>query len=130
MVKIYTKGNYLDFEAPIYMDDEYFKKFCDFLEKLTGGKIEIIPTLEKERGVGETEKHPVVWKPEELLLLLAPISNEELEVKLKRSDMSILMKRGQFVPEFSSWAKKKGYRIEQITATIIKKYLEEKDENS
>lgn len=129
MVKIYTKGDYLDFEAPVYMDEDYFKRFCDFLHELTGEKIEVIYVKEKERWVGESEKHPVDWKPEELLLLLSPMSNEELEVRLKRSGMSVLMKRGQFVPEFSNWAKKKGYKIEQITATIIKQYLEEKNEN-
>ena len=130
MVKIQTDGNRVDFEAPIYMEDDYFKKFCDFLEKLTSEKIEVVPVKEKERWVGEGERHPKVWKPEELMLLLSPLSHAELEKKLKRSDMSILMKQGDFVPKFMNWAKKKGYSVEEITTSVIKKYMEEEDEDS
>jgi len=132
MVKILINNNLLDFEAPIYMDDEYFEKFCKTLEEITSKKVEVIRTTEKERwsGVSDRQK-PKKWNPEELLLLLSPLEHTELKKRLKRSEMSIVLKQGSFVPKFTSWAKNKGYSLGDITSIIIKKYMEEiKDEDS
>ena len=121
----YNKFGKVDFQAPVYMDEDYFNKFCKFLSELLKEKVDVIQTKEKERWVGETEKHPKKWTTKELLLLLSPMNNDELGSQLKRSDMSILMKRGEFVPAFMSWAKKKGYKTADITVTVINKFLEE-----
>ena len=128
MVKIYTKGNFLDFEAPIYMDDDYFKKFCDFLEKLTGEKVEVVQVKEKERydNPNKEEKHPKRWKAEELLSLLdTSIPLNELVRNLKRTEMSIKMQRAQFVPAFISWLDKKDLTSEKTNKDLIEKFLEE-----
>lgn len=132
MVKIQAKGNLIDIEAPFFMNDEDFDNFCKKLQEITGQKIEVVPTAEKERWAGITERQkPKKWQPEELLLLLSPLEHTELERKLKRSDMSLVLKQGDFVPKFTAWAKKNGYAIQDISASVIKKYLEEfKDEDS
>jgi hypothetical protein len=128
MVKVYTNGNLVDFEAPIYMDDEYFKKFCDFLGQLTKEDIEIIQVKEKERYNNPTkeEKHAKKWKAEELLLLLDTAnSSEKLVQELKRTETSIKMQRAQFVPGFISWLDKKGFTSDKTNKDLIKKFLED-----
>jgi hypothetical protein len=130
MVKLYTSGDYLDFEAPVYMDEVYFKKFCDFLESITHEKVEIVKKEDKEKHMGDvTEKNSKKWTAEEFILLLGPEDNSVLAQKIGRTDMSILMMRGSFVPNFMSWAKKKGYNEKSVTVAAITKYLEEKHED-
>ena len=130
-MKIHVKGNYVDLSAPIFVEEDQLDKIVNFLKDLTGEEIEIQETLEKDRFANVGERHPRKWTGEELILLLdTQISESELVAKLKRSEMSVLMQRAQFVPEFVSWAKSKGYDASKISKTIIEKYLEEKDENS
>ncbi|MBS3100122.1 hypothetical protein J4463_02805 [Candidatus Pacearchaeota archaeon] len=129
MVKIQINEDLLDFEAPVYMNDEYFKRFCKKIEEITKEEIEIIPVIEKERWAGIIDKQkPRKWKPEELLLLLSPLEHTELKKKLRRSEMSLVLKQGDFVPKFTSWAKNKGYSLQEITSSIIKQYLEESED--
>ena len=128
MVKIFTKGNKLDFEAPIYMGEEYFKKFCDFLEKLTGEKVEVVPIKEKERygNPNKEKKHPKRWKAGELSSLLdMTIPLNKLVKNLNRTEMSIKMQRAQFVPEFISWLDKKGSTSDKTNKDLIETFLEE-----
>lgn len=128
MVKIYTNGDYVDFEAPIYMDEEYFKRFCDFLEKLTSEKIEVLLVKEKERydNPNKEEKHPKRWIAEELLLLLDTTNSmRKLVEKLKRTEMSIKMQRAQFVPAFISWLDKKRITLNKENIGLIEQFLEE-----
>lgn len=127
-MKILTKGNRLDLEAPIYMDDQYFEDFCKFLSDLIGKQVEVVQTKEKERYVGEAERHPVKWKAEDLFLLLSPLDHDELTKRLKRSNMSVLMRQGEFVPQFMAWARKKGFTEGDITVAAVNKYLEENEQ--
>ena len=127
-MKILTNGNYVDFEAPIHMDEDQFEKFHEFLKHLVKEDIEIIPTEEKERFKYHTEGSEVrSWKSEEFILLLdSNLSENELSKKLNRSGMSVSMQRAQFVPEFISWARSKGYDANKISKTIIDQFLEER----
>lgn len=128
-MQILTKGNQVDFEAPVYMEDDYFKEFCKFMSELTGEKVEIVYVKEKERAPfksGEIKK----WQPEELLLLLSPLEHEELAIKLNRKSMSVQMKQADFVPKFNVWVRKKGLKLGDITIQVVKKYLEEENDNT
>ena len=91
-------------------------------------EIEIQEVKEKERFVNPNiEKHPKKWEAEELILLLdSKITENKLVTQFNRSQMSIAMQRAQFIPEFISWAKLKGFEANKITRTIIKQFLEEK----
>jgi len=129
-MKILTNGNYVDFEAPIQMDEKQFNDFYHFMSELLGEDVERIDKPEKHKVMNEIERKFRDWDLNELFLLLSPMSNEELEKKLDRSNMSVTMKRGYFVPAFMSWARKKGYDSSKITETAIKQFLEEqKNEN-
>lgn len=120
---ILVKGNYIDFEAPIQMTDEQKKKFIEFMNK-EFENVETEKVEEKTKDMGEREITTKKWENHELFLLLSPKSNEELANKTKRSIMSIKMMRGQFVPEFMVWAKKKDYSL-PVRLETIEEFLKE-----
>ena len=130
-MKILTKGNLVDLEAPIQMAEDQLKDFLVFLKELTNEDIKLSDVKEKERFANQGERHPRKWTAEELFLLLkTDISEVELSNKLNRSVMSVLMHRANFVPEFISWAKSKGYDSSNITQNIIELFMEDKNENT
>lgn len=98
----------VDFESPIWMADEQKNTFIKFLKRM-------FPDIEIVEGIKEKTKKPPRregarrWTVEELHALLGPENNEELGRRLRRTSMSVLMERGQFIPTFTIWAKKKGY---------------------
>jgi hypothetical protein len=128
MVKILTKGEYVDFEAPVWMDEDNFNKIFLFFKEHFG-KVEVIDVKEKDRfeNINKKSKESKRWEAEELVLLLNPkISINELVIKLKRSEMSIKMQRAQFMPSFISWARKNNISIEEIpNKENVERYLEE-----
>jgi hypothetical protein len=128
-MKILISGNYLDFEAPIRMEEDQFKKFIEFLKYLIREEIEVENVKEKERFKYHVEGGEIKnWKSEEFVFLLNPnIGDDELAEKLDRSTLSVSMQKAQFVPNFISWAKSKGYDASKISKTIIEQFLEEKE---
>lgn len=129
---LHSEDGRVDLENPVYMEEDQLNDFVTFLKGLLGEQISIQEVNEKERFIkregGSGNKS---WNEDELILLLnTKVAGPELIKKLKRSAMAIDMKRAQFVPEFVSWAKSKGFEANKITRTIIKQFLEEKDEDS
>jgi hypothetical protein len=130
-MKFFMKGMHLDFEAPIHLEEDQFNNFVSFMKKLLNENVEIKNITEKHKVMSDIQRSPKNWSTKEFFLLLSPMSNEELEKKLERTNMSIVMMRGHFVPGFMSWARKKGYDSSKITETVIKQFLEEeKNDNS
>ncbi len=124
-MRILTKDNYVDFEAPIHMTEEQKKKFLDFMkEKFIDVETEEVE--EKSKEMGERTITNKDWTPNEFSLLLSPKTNEELSSETDRSMMSIKMMRGHFVPEFMVWAKKKGYSL-PVKMEVIEKFLNKGD---
>lgn len=129
-MKIYVRGDFVDLEAPIYMEEDQLIKFTDFLRHLLKDEIEIQEVKEKERFANRSERQQRKWTFEELFDLLNPnLSTSELSKKLNRTTFGIAMHRAHFVPNFISWAKSKGYDAPKITKTLIKEFMEEQDEN-
>lgn len=124
-MRILIKDEYLDFEAPIQMTEEQREKFIRFMKNLFGN-IKVVNVIEKTKEMGDRKVDPKKWTPEELSLLLTPINNRDLTTKLKRTEMSVKMKRGSFVPEFLVWAKKKGYSL-PVKIEVIKEFLDERE---
>jgi hypothetical protein len=124
-MRILTKNDYVDFEAPIQMTEEQRKKFVSFFKNLFVD-VKISEVKEKSKEMGKRTITNKDWTPEEFSLLLSPKTNEELSVKTERSMMSIKMMRGHFVPEFMVWAKKKGYSL-PVKFDVIKEYLKEQN---
>src|SRR3989338_11150535 len=111
MVKILVSGDYMDFEAPIYMTEERLEKFISFMTNMFG-KIKKIEVEEVTKEKGETSSKKRIWKINDYVTLLSTMDNDLIAEKLKRSPISVQMMRGWFVSSFMSWAKKKGYLID------------------
>ena len=124
-MKIYTSASgYIDLEAPIHMTEEKHQRFIEFFDELFPGEIEVVDREETKGnppGGGEGAKR---WELEEFAALMGPQSNEELAEQLGRSKMSIMMHRGQFVPNFRAWLDSKGLSME-IDLDLISEFLSE-----
>jgi hypothetical protein len=123
-MRIVYKNKYVDFEAPIFMSEEQRKKFITFMTKLFPNKVVVTDTAEKKKLVGNREAVSKNWTAEDLFLLLGSEDNQYISDTLGRSKMSIIMKRGTFVPDFMVWAKKKGYAVTQ-NKKMLKEFLNE-----
>lgn len=127
MVKIIlTKDGYIDFKQPIYMSDEQIKRFTEFMKTLfpeiTIAEIE--EPINPREGGSESRS----WSIDEYVLLLSSEDNKSIANKTKRTVMSIEIKRGEFVPEFMVWAKKKGYVYSpsNVDKEMVREFLNER----
>lgn len=124
MAKITIYGDYADFEAPVYMTDNQLDKFILFLENMYGTKIQTKDIIEKSREPIEHEDQKK-WTPYEILALFGSEDNISLARKLNRKEMSVRMKRGIFMADFVSWARKKGYALPP-TKKMIQEFLDQR----
>lgn len=124
-MKIHYKDGHIDFEAPIQMTDAQRERFIKFMMKMFPKKIKIWEKVEKRKDVGPIDRNPKKWDAKELAMLLSPKSNEWLADKMHRSEMSVRMERGHFVPEFMVWAKEKGYHLVP-DEKIVQEFLAER----
>lgn len=122
-MEIYVSQTHVDLEAPIQMTEEQREKFINFFENMFSN-VEINEVIEPDRGPPGSGEH-IRWTVDHYLALLKPGNNEEIAKEIGRSDMSIRMQRGFFVPDFLSWMNKKGYSA-PYTRKMIQEYLEEK----
>lgn len=118
---------YVDLEAPINMSDRQIEKFVSFMKSSFSG-IETLEVKEpvKEFAIGTGDKKD--WNNvDELSLLLGPDDNDTIASKTGRNEMSVRMKRGDFVKEFMAWAKKKGYAYSprSVEKKVVKEFLQE-----
>ena len=122
-MKIYVSQTHVDLEAPIQMTEKQLEGFKNFFENMFK-EVEIRDVEEADRappGSGERSR----WTADDYLALLKPDNNTEIAGELGRSDMSIRMQRGSFVPDFLSWMNKKGHSV-PYTREMIEEYIEEK----
>ena len=125
-MKIFASKTHVDLEAPIQMTGVQQEKFIEFLQNMFPdiGVIYDYPEAVKTMPEDMTRNH-ITWEIDDYLILLEPISNEDVEEQLGRSEMSVKMKRGLFVPDFYSWMSSKGY-TPPITKEMVEKFVEEK----
>jgi len=80
---LFDKRGRVDLGAPVYMDEEYFKEFCNFLSQLLNEEVEVVHVTEKERYPPHSDDKDKVankgWSADELHLLLQNFSAEDLE---------------------------------------------------
>jgi len=108
-MKVFVNNNGLvDFETPIFMTDEQFQTFSEGMNNVFGN-ITIHKIEELEKTMGDIERHPKEWKPEELVHLLSDKSHEEVAKTLGREYFSVKSKRGVWILPFKNWAEKNGY---------------------
>jgi len=125
-MKIFASKTHIDLEAPIQMTGLQQEKFIEFLQNMFSdvSVYHDYPEAVKTMPEDMTKNH-VTWEIDDYLALLEPISNAAVEEQLGRSEMSVKMKRGAFVPYFYSWMSSKGY-IPPITKEMVEKFIEEK----
>lgn len=120
---LYYGSGHVDLEAPINMTDEQFAIFIKFfIDNFPGVEFEY--RTEKKRNIGPIDADPKEWTLDEYVVLVRPLSNSEIAAKLGRTEMSVKMKRGDFVPNFFAWMKKKGYTL-PVDTNIILNYFSE-----
>lgn len=118
------KSGYIDLEAPIQMTEEQQEKFREFFKKMFSDNIEICQREEMTKKFRAREVHQKKWTIDEYALLLTPHTNADLATKMNRTEMGIIMRRGDFVFNFYAWMQKKGYL--KYSKALIKEYVEEK----
>lgn len=123
-MKIYVNDDYLDFEAPIHMSEDQRNKFIDFMQ-IKYPEIELKNRDEVSKKIGYVSRQIIEWTADDYFALLKADSNEELSRKTGRSDMSIIMRRGSFIPEFYSWMNLNGYSA-PITKKMVNEYVKER----
>ena len=125
-MKIFTSKTHVDLEAPIQMTGAQQEKFIEFLQNMFPdiGVIYDYPEAVKTMPEDMTRNH-IAWEVDDYLTLLEPMSNVDVEEKLGRTEMSVKMKRGLFVPDFYSWMSSKGY-APPITKEMVEKFIEER----
>lgn len=124
-MKIYASKTHVDLEAPIQMTDTQLEKFINFMEKMFPD-IEVVYDVEEAtKEMGEIDRTTTKWTVDDYLALLEPISNERIENNTEKTEWAIKMKRGEFIPDFISWMKSKGYSP-PITKKMVKEYLGKK----
>jgi len=126
-MKIYVhKDGHVDLEAPIQMTEDQKTAFISFFKKMFPGDVRVQDREEKSKivGIREGVKRDK-WTPDEYAALLSPEANSRISERIDRSEMSIQMKRGDFVPEFWAWIRKKGYSITNVKE-LVKEFLNEK----
>lgn len=122
-MRILIKEDYVDLEAPIQMTDKQAEKFYDFLDKMFPGEVQEVQNVpEATKEVGDRTYNYKDWTPENLLDLLSSDDNDTVADKQGRTRMSVLMRRGYFVPEFMKWAKSNGYAL-PANAKMIQEFL-------
>ena len=105
---LFSQNGMIDFGDPVWMGPEQFEKFVRLMKRLFPKHIEVHDVEEESRhppGGGTPRR----WTVDEYTELLSGRGNTELADRLHRSEMSVRMKRGEFVPAFLAWAYRKGY---------------------
>jgi hypothetical protein len=121
-VLVYDTGR-IDLEAPIWMSVEQREEFIQFFrERLQDVKLKDVEEPDREFRRRVTESKP--WSVDEYLTLLTSATNEKIAGELGRSDMSVIMKRGEFPAAFYAWLKRKRYST-PATREMVQEYLEE-----
>lgn len=79
---------------------------------------------EKGGNTHSTNHEPKSWTVDECCALFGPDTTKQLARKLKRSDKSVRIHRGEFVPGYVAWLKEKGY-VYNVNRMLVKQFLME-----
>lgn len=117
-------GGIVDLAEPVWMTDDQFKRFCRFIQRRTGRRPSVVPVREAAKaapGGGERSS----WSAADRAKLLSKKDIPTLAEELGRSEMSIQMQIGTFVPDYLRWARRRGI-TGAPTATTIRRFLRER----
>ena len=127
-MKIYrTPDGLVDLEAPIWMSEAQSKKFIDFFKEIFPNGVIVEDRQEAMKEVHYGERTMKSWTIDDYIILLGTEHNEAIAKKLKRTTMSVQMRRGEFVPDFAEWLKNKG-KSYKGGKTLVEQYLRERED--
>lgn len=109
------------------MFEDQLEKFKGFFESLFPGTVEVLEVEEKSRSMSAIEREMKRWTVEELIMLIGPESNRALAERMDRTGMSVRMKRGHFVQDFLSWAKKRNHSFPPTKKMVEEFLMDEED---
>ncbi|MEM2936692.1 MAG: hypothetical protein QW231_05910 [Candidatus Bathyarchaeia archaeon] len=116
----------VDFDEPLKLSEDQRQKFIEFIKTLFDPSV--VDVIQKRtpriKRLGE-KLFQVRWSRNEYALLLGTDSNEVLTEKLGRSWMSVVIKRGDLLPDFDAWCARNGYSRKGDYKELIEKYLQE-----
>jgi hypothetical protein len=122
------KGN-IDFDAPVPMTKEQQDSFIELMKSLFDPDVVKIMKTNKFR-VDRIGDHLFQreWTAGEIAKLLDVHSDtEEVSEKLGRTWMSVVIKRGEVIPDLIKWTNIKGYDLAKgDIRKIIEEYLQER----
>lgn len=118
------KGNLLDFEAPIYMNENQRDNFIDRMKNIFKNRVYVTNLIENKKEIKNIDRHPKKFTEEDSLILAdSKLSNEEIAKIVNKSAFAIQMKRGSFLMELQEWARKNGKT--RITEDDVRGFLRE-----
>jgi len=123
-----SKGK-VDFNKPLEMSEQEYKDFIELLGQLFDEEViqeEPMNNLRKDR-LGD--KHfSREWTTLEYRLLYNTENTQKVAEKLGRSWMSVDMRRGQFLPDFTTWAQDNDYDLARDDIeSLVDEYIEQKE---
>jgi rhodanese-related sulfurtransferase len=122
-MKLIIRNGFIDLEAPVYMSESQREKFIDFM-KNTFDDVDIREVQEKSRPGpqgGEQRK----WTVDDISVLLDDSSIEKKAETLDRSEMSVIMRTGNVVPQITKWMKEKGYVEYPPAKKLVEEFMRE-----
>lgn len=124
------KNGFMDLRAPIYMSDQQYKKFEDFMKNTFSDEIQFINNYhEPEREFDERETvSKIKFSPDEMFIMLQPGSiNEKVrrlqELYPQRKRWTIEIKIGDTFPKFNKFLKDRG--LTYVTREVVEEFLRE-----
>lgn len=124
MVKIQIKNNLVDFEAPIYMNEKKQEEFVNGMKSIFGDRILVANIIENKKVITNIERHPKKFDLAGMILLAnSGLAQEQIASELKKTSFAIQMKRGPFLMELMTWAKKKN--LSKLNEKDVREFLKE-----
>ncbi|MEM4729027.1 MAG: hypothetical protein QXH42_04615 [Thermoplasmata archaeon] len=129
-MKIYIGNNgNVDFDAPVKMTDEQYQNFLSMVRELFSVVVPVDVDGHREERLGD-KIFGRPWDLEEYVLLFDAVNVMKVCEALGRTPMSVVIRRGEFIPDFIRYTKNKGVDIfahPDKILELVKEYLDEKN---
>lgn len=122
-MKLIIRNGFVDLEAPIFMSEDQLEKFTEFM-KNNFDDVDVREVQEKS-GTGPHGGVQRKWTVDDIAVLLDETSVEKKAEKLNRSQMSVIMRTGNVVPQITKWMKEKGYVEYPPAKELVEEFMRE-----
>jgi hypothetical protein len=124
MVKILVKGNLVDLEAPIYMEEEKQNQFLKGMQEIFEENVVKEDIVENKKIIPKRTGKSKKFNLKDMIILAnGRLEQEQIASKLDKSSFAIQMKRGPFLMQLMAWAKKKD--LSKLNENNVQEFLKE-----